>query len=462
MLSDIISAVSTPKGTGGIAVIRISGNGCLEILDKVFHPKSKKSIKEYPPRVCVLGDISDLRSNVDSGVAVYYKGPHSFTGEDMAEISCHGGYTVTSMVLGAVLERGARMAEGGEFTRRAFINNKITLTEAEAIGNMLSATTQGAVRLSNRHINGALGEKIDKITTSLISLVSTLYASIDYPEEDLEDMTDDDLLLNIKKVKEEVKNLIDTYKSGHAVAYGINTVIVGKPNVGKSSFFNALARETKAIVTDIPGTTRDILEQTVEIDSVALRIFDTAGIREDTNDAIEKVGVNIAKEKLLNPETELVLALFDLSRDLDEEDENIVSELEKLKEEKIIIPVFTKCDKEEKFNTEFVTEKLGEGYKISSVKGDGVEEIKKEIISRFVTCEREVESGAVLTNVRQLTTLKKCLEVLEKSENLVLSGAKDMALVELEIAVNMTGEIDSRTVSEKIVDEIFSKFCVGK
>ena len=462
MLSDIIAAVSTPRGTGGIAVIRISGAGAVELAGKVFRPKSGKSILEYKPRFAIYGDISDDVSTIDSGILTYFLSPASYTGEDMVEISCHGGYTVTSMVLSAVLEKGARMAEGGEFTRRAFINNKIGLTEAEAVGNMLTADSQRAVRLSNRHINGALKAKTDAISERLISLISSLYASIDYPEEDLEDMEDVDLISGINLLRQECEHLIETYRSGHAVAHGISTVIVGKTNVGKSSFFNALISEKKAIVTDIPGTTRDVLEQLVEIDGIALRVFDTAGIRDNTDDVIESMGIEIAREKMHADETELILALFDSSRALDESDKSLIQSLASLAETKTVIPVLTKCDEERKADISEIENTLGQVYCISCLKGDGIGELKNEIIHRFLTCESDVESGAVITNVRQQSTLKKCVDILNRAEELILSGMKDMSLIELENAANTVGEIDSRTVAERIVNEIFSKFCVGK
>ncbi len=462
MLSDIICAVSTPRGTGGIAVVRISGSGSIELAQRVFYPKSNRAVTDYPPRYAIYGDIADRRSALDSGILTYYNAPNSYTGEDMVEISCHGGYTVTSMVLSAVLEAGARHAEGGEFTRRAFVNNKIGLTEAEAIGNMLTAASERAVRLSNKHINGALAEKTEQITSSLIAVISSLYASIDYPEEDLEDMSDSELTDSIENIKRNCQRLIDTYRSGHAVAHGINTVIVGKTNVGKSSFFNRLVSAKKAIVTDIPGTTRDVLEQLVEIDGIALRVFDTAGIRDNSDDVIENMGIEMAREKMMDEDTELVLALFDISRAADSDDLSFINELSELSKHKTVIPVFTKSDKERMFGTEALESVLGRAHLISSESGEGIEELKKEIIERFVTLDAEIESGAVITNVRQLTALKKCADIIDGAISLIDGGMKDMALMELEKAANTVGEIDSRTVAEKIVNEIFSKFCVGK
>ena len=461
MLNDTIAAMSTPTGTGGIAVIRISGAEALQISEKVFCAKSGKRILEYSARYAIFGDIFDSLSPIDSGLLTYYPAPNSFTGEDMVELSCHGGYTVSAMVLGAVLSAGARMAGAGEFTRRAFINDKIGLVEAEAIGNMLTADSEGAVRLSQRHMNGALSEKINSIVNELVSLISSVYASIDYPEEDLEDMGDDELLERIDALSEKCEALISTYKSGHAVAYGINTVIVGKTNVGKSSLFNALIAQNKAIVTDIPGTTRDMLEQTVEIDGVALRIFDTAGIRSNTDDIIESMGIDLAKEKAMSPDTELVLALFDSSRALDTSDAELLEILSNA-DGKTIIPVLTKNDMDIKADVGLIESRLGEAFRICAVTGEGIDLLKKEIISRFVTCGSEVGSGEVITNVRQLSSLKKCLEKTEEAKRLVSEKMKDMALCELESAVNIVGEIDSRIVAEKVVNEIFSKFCVGK
>ena len=461
MLSDIIAAVSTPRGQGGIAVIRISGKGAVSLSERLFCPKSKKKITDYSPRFAIYGDIYDEKSDIDSGILTYYLAPNSFTGEDMVEISCHGGYTVTEMVLSAVLENGARMATAGEFTRRAFINNKISLTEAEAIGNLLSAEGERAVRLSTKHIEGALTEKIDGIEKSLVSLISTLYASIDYPEEDLEDMDDETLKRRIGEISGECNALISTYRSGHAVQHGINTVIAGKPNVGKSSFFNTLIASKKAIVTDIPGTTRDVLEQTVEIDGVLIRLFDTAGIRDNTSDEIELMGVGIAKEKIRDNSTELVLALFDLSRPLDASDKELILYLEACKD-KTVIPIFTKNDTEKLLDKRTVEDVLGEGYEISVKTGDGIEELKKAVIKRFITEDTALERGEVLTNIRQLTSLKKTEKTLSSAYSLVEGGMKDMAAIELENALNTVGELDSRSAMEKVVNEIFSKFCVGK
>ena len=462
MLSDIIAAVSTPRGQGGIAVIRVSGRGAVDLCERVFRPKSGKRLTDYPPRFAIYGDIFDGKSLIDSGILTYYLAPKSFTGEDMAEISCHGGYTVTAMVLSAVLESGARMAEAGEFTKRAFVNDKISLTEAEAIGNLLTAQGERAVRLSARHADGALKKKTEEISGELVFLISSLYAAIDYPEEDLEDMADDTLLERIEGIRESCKALISTYKSGHAVAYGINTVIVGKPNVGKSSFFNSLLSAKKAIVTDIPGTTRDVLEQSVEIDGVILRLFDTAGIREDTADEIESMGVDIAKSKISESTTELVLALFDLSRDIDGSDREMIEFLKENAENKTVIPVFTKSDEAHVFDKAFVEKELGAGYTVSSKTGEGMEALKKGVIERFITEDSAIDNGEVLTNVRQLTSLKKTVLALDEADRLVSSGMKDMGAMELENALNTLAEIDSRRAMEKVVNEIFSKFCVGK
>ncbi len=462
MLSDTIAAVSTARGTGGIAVIRISGGEAIAVAERVFVPKSGKGITEYPPKFAIYGDIKDSTSEIDSGVLTYYVAPHSYTGEDLVEISCHGGHTVTMMVLAAVLEGGARMAEGGEFTRRAFINDKIGLTEAEAVGNMLNAESERGVRLSSRHINGSLTKELDTITNNLISLVSSLFACIDYPEEDLEDMSDSELTERIGQSFNACKALADTYRSGHAVAHGINTVIVGKPNAGKSSFFNRLVSSNRAIVTDIPGTTRDMLDENVEIDGVLLRVWDTAGMRNTTGDMIEAMGIDMAREKITADDTELIFALFDLSSPLDSSDTDLIERLREVKDAKTVVPVYTKCDINSEASITQVESVFGKGYRISSKTGDGITELKRAVVDKFLTDAASVDSGTAITNVRQLTELKKCMECLEKAQCLVRDGMKDMALAELENAINAVGEIDSRTASEKIVNEIFSKFCVGK
>ncbi len=461
MLNDVIAALSTPIGKGGVALVRVSGRGCHELISRIFFPKSKKSFTDYPPRFAVFGDIRDGRSVIDTALVTRFSSPASFTGEDMVEISCHGGYIVSSMVLETVLSLGIRMAEAGEFTRRAFINNKMTLSEAEAIGDVLSAVSREGVRLSTSQASGVLGDRMKSITDSLTSLISSLYAYIDYPDEDLEDMGDDELLLKIEEVTSDAESLLATYKAGNAITHGIPTVIVGKPNVGKSSLFNTLLGDERAIVTDIPGTTRDVLEYNADVKGVSLRLIDTAGLREKTTDAIEEMGMDIARAKLESEDTSLVLALFDLSRSFDSDDEKLVNMLKTLNG-KTVIPVFTKCDLQGKLDVSRVEDVLGEGIVISSFVGDGVASLEDRIFESFIGEEFPSPESAMLTSIRQKSVMENGLFALRRAKSELESGFKDMTGMILEEALGILLEVDARSAGEKIVDEIFSKFCVGK
>jgi len=461
MLNDVIAALSTPIGRGGVALVRVSGKGCDELISRIFFPKSKKSLTDYPPRFAVFGDIRDSRSVIDTALVTRFTAPASFTGEDMVEISCHGGYIVSAMVLETVLSLGIRMAEAGEFTRRAFINNKMTLSEAEAIGDVLSAVSREGVRVSTSQASGVLGERMKSITDLLTSLISSLYAYIDYPDEDLEDMSDVELLNGIEAVIEGAESLLATYKTGNAITHGIPTVIVGKPNVGKSSLFNSLLKDERAIVTDIPGTTRDLLESAVDVKGVSLRLIDTAGLRKETSDAIEEMGMGIARARLESEETSLVLALFDLSRPLDSDDEGLIKTLRGLSD-KTVIPVFTKCDLEERLEKGAVEELFGKGVVISSFTRKGLEALENRIFEAFVGDEFPSPESAMLTSIRQRSVMENGLEALKRAREELRCGFKDMTGMVLEEALGILLEVDARSAGEKIVDEIFSKFCVGK
>ncbi len=461
MLSDVIAALSTPVGKGGVALVRVSGKGAVELVSKIFFPKSKKSILDYPARYAVYGEIRDERSVIDTALVTYFVAPHSFTGEDMVEISCHGGYIVSSMVLETVLSAGARHAEAGEFTRRAFINDKMSLSEAEAVGDILSAVSREGVRLSSSQARGVLGERMRVITSSLTSLISSLYAFIDYPEEDLEDIDDETLLSSVDELIKSLEKLLSTYRAGNAITHGVPTVIAGKPNVGKSSLFNALLGEKRAIVTDIAGTTRDVLEYNADVKGVTLRLVDTAGIREGSADAIEEMGMDLSRERISSPDTALVLALFDLSRPFDTDDEKLVSYLEKI-EDKTVIVIFTKSDLEPLFDKKRVETVLGRGIEISAESLEGLDEVKDSIFESFVGDSFPSLDEAHLTGIRQKAVVERGIDALRRAKAELVSGMKDMTGILLEEALATLCEVDTRSVGEDIVHEIFSKFCVGK
>ena len=461
MLNDVIAALSTPIGRGGVALVRVSGQGCHELISQIFFPKSGKIFTDYSPRVAVYGEIRDSKSLIDTALVTRFASPASFTGEDMVEISCHGGYIVSSMVLETVLSLGIRMAEAGEFTRRSFINNKMTLSEAEAIGDVLSAVSCEGVRVSASQASGVLGERMKSITDTLTSLISSLYAYIDYPDEDLEDMEDGELDKSIDFVISDAESLLATYRVGNAITHGVPTVIVGKPNVGKSSLFNTLLKDERAIVTDIPGTTRDVLEYNADVKGVSLRLIDTAGLREKTSDAIEEMGMDIARAKLEARETSLVLALFDLSRVFDSDDERLIEALKGL-DGKTVIPVFTKSDLEKKLDKDLIENTLGDGVVLSSFTKEGVESLENRIFESFIGDDFPSPESAMLTSIRQKSVVENGLEALKRAKHELEYGFKDMTGMILEEALGVLLEVDARSAGEKIVDEIFSKFCVGK
>lgn len=449
-----VAAISTPYGKGGVAIVRISGEDAFSVAEKCFKPNYKSSVMDYPARHAIYGGVVKDGVVIDHGMLTRFAAPASFTGEDMVEISCHGGIQITAMVLEAVLCAGAVMAGAGEFTKRAFLNNKLTLTQAEAVAELLDAPSEAAALLSHSQLSGRLTEKVNEIHDALVRVVSTLYAAIDYPEEDLEDMTDERLELEIIDLLKKTEALKATYKTGKAVTGGVDTAIVGRPNAGKSSLFNALAGENRAIVTDIPGTTRDVIDIRVKIGNIMLNLYDTAGIRDDAADAVEKIGVGLSLE--LIDKSELVLAVFDGTRPLEADDVCII---EKLKaSSKQVIALVNKSD-DDGFNLPNLP---FDTVSISAKSGEGLEILKNKIISLYDSQRINPSDGGLITNARQYANISKARDrIAEALENLHL-GMKDMCGIVLESALGELGELDGRSVGEEIVHSIFSRFCVGK
>ncbi len=460
-LTQVIAAVSTPPGKGGVAVIRMSGNGAFEIADRVFFPISGKVFSECKTRTQVYGYIIEDGERIDDVLATRFPMPHSYTGEDTVEISCHGGILVTRTVLEALLRAGAVPATAGEFTRRAFINGRLSLTEAEAISDLLEAKSREQIRLSGEGARTRLSERISAIRSALVDLMSSVYARIDYPDEDLGDFTDEELLARIYNIKESCESLISTYRTGRAISEGVRTVICGKPNAGKSTLYNLLSGEDVAIVTDIPGTTRDVLERSLPLGRVMLNIADTAGIRENENmDAVERIGIQ--KSRQMIAKSELLFAIFDTSRPFDDEDEMIVNAVMASDSPKIAL--LNKSDLPPCFGKERLS---GFDYifKISAI-GDGEEIIKSlaDAVNGLFTDEKIViGQDAVISSARQHAALTRCVDYLSAAaESLALGFAQDAASSDIERALGAISELDGRAVSEEIVSDIFSKFCVGK
>ena len=460
-----IAAISTPPGKGGVAVIRISGDEALSVAEKMFKPKgSLKDFKNVPRRQ-IWGDILSCGEVIDDGLICYFPAPFSYTGEDVIEISCHGGILITRCVLEAALSCGAALAEAGEFTRRAFTNGKLTLTEAEAIGMLLDAEGMGQIRLGRAASRERLSEKISEIHTALLSLMSSIYARIDYPDEDLGDFTDSEAKDILKSAKMEIEALIATYKVGRAVKAGVKTVIAGCPNVGKSTLYNALTEDESAIVTDIPGTTRDILECSVPVGNIILRISDTAGIRDNVTDKVEAIGVERSKKRI--EESELIFTLFNSSEPLCKEDIELIRLQSGSSAAKIAVLTMQDRGVCDEFDKEFAGyENLFDAVIRISARLHPTE--AKATVAQVVTSLFEEENitvgtDAIISSANQYASLVKALEHVNSALIAYTSGlTQDIASADVELALSELSMLDGRGVCEELVSDIFSKFCVGK
>ena len=465
LVKDTIAAVSTPRGKGGVAMIRISGTDALPLAEKVFFPKNGKKLSECTARTALYGEIREKNENgesaaIDDGVAVIYRAPHSFTGEDTVEICCHGGVLLTEKVLEACFTAGCRPAEAGEFTKRAFIAGKMTLSQAESLGNLLEAKTEAQLMLSRGGMNGRLATEIGEIYEGLKNILASVYAKIDFPDEDLASMSADEVKSAAENIKARLKKLASTYRAGRAVREGIRTVICGAANAGKSSIYNRIVGREAAIVTDVEGTTRDVLEQTAALGRVTLLLCDTAGLRE-TNDKVEMIGIDRTKNAILT--AELVLAVFDLTRGITAEDKALVAELAKSGACKVA--VLNKCDK--KTADEGVPSEISENFEnvvtVSALTGEGFDDLVRKVEELFDCGKTNLLSDAVIWDARRYSAVVRSTGCLEKAcEALEIGLPFDLASSDLEEAMELLGELDGRGVSEDIVTEIFSHFCVGK
>ena len=461
MYTETISAISTPFGRGGIAVVRISGDRALEVGDKVFRPFDKKPLSAHGARLAVYGEVIHNGEVIDDGIATIFLSPASYTGEDTVEISFHGGIKLAETVLKATFAAGAAPAEAGEYTKRAFLSGKLTLSQAESVINLIDAETEEQIKLASSHRRGALSAAADAIYNDIMGLVSSSYAYIDYPDEDLTDVEIGDYKLRLEKIHSELVRLEKSYDTGRAVSEGIKTVIVGKPNAGKSSLLNAMLGEERAIVTDIAGTTRDVIEETVRLERIVLRLSDTAGIR-DTDDVIEKIGVDLAKDRISG--AELVFAVFDATSPLDKEDRDLVSYIKKSAENKKVVAVINKTDSD--VCTQTVTELENEfehSVKISAKCKVGVDSLFSLAESFYINGEIDYNTSAVIANARQHSAVVRAKEAVANALSALNNGfTQDIAGMDLEIALASISELDSRSVGEDVVKQIFGRFCVGK
>ncbi|WP_069651081.1 tRNA uridine-5-carboxymethylaminomethyl(34) synthesis GTPase MnmE [Caloranaerobacter ferrireducens] len=460
MYFDTIAAVATAPGEAGIGIVRISGERAVEIVDKIFRAKNKRKLSEFQERRLTYGYIvePDTNKKIDEVLAVYMKGPYTYTKEDIVEINCHGGIIPVRRILEIVLENGARLAEPGEFTKRAFLNGRIDLSQAEAVIDLIRAKTDSSFDVSFNQLEGGLSKEISEIREILLRMLANIEANIDFPEEDIETMTYEGLLDEGKSVLKRIEKLLDTVYTGKILREGLKTIILGKPNVGKSSLMNAILRENRAIVTDIPGTTRDIIEEYVNIKGIPLKIIDTAGIRE-TEDIVEKIGVERAKSLL--EEADLVIVLFDVSKELTEED----MEIARLVKDKKVIVLINKIDLPPVVSKEEIQNILP-GKKIietSIVKGEGLEILEDSLKEMFFAGEVKIKDNTIVTNARHKSLLIKAKKNIEEAIGSIELGMPiDCIEVDVKDCWENLGQITGDTVTEDIIDRIFEEFCIGK
>lgn len=464
MKNNTIAAVSTPRGKGGVALLRVSGSEAVQIAGRVFKPKNGKQLSEIPARTAVYGTIYIKEANgkltpVDDALATVFRAPASFTGEDTVEICCHGGVLLTETVLTALLAAGASPAGAGEFTKRAFLNGKIGLSSAEALADLLEAQNRQQLLLAHSGMGGKTEEKSAEIYAELRRILASVYVVIDYPDEDLADMSREEMIAGFSKCLAKLKALAETYRTGHAVAEGIATVICGRPNVGKSSVYNALVGRDAAIVTDIEGTTRDLLTETASLGTVTLRLTDTAGLRETAN-VVEKIGVERAKKAMET--AELILAVLDANAAITNEDRAILEEAKGVGKPVVILlnktdlgvcaATLAEC-KSSCQNVVLLSAKTGEGFK----------ELSEIVEQLFTDDSLSLENDAILTNARQQAAVLRAIEDVERAEKALADGLPiDLCCNDAEAAMASLAELDGRAVSEDLVSEIFSHFCVGK
>lgn len=461
-LLDTIAAVSTPYGKGGIAVLRISGADAIAVAEKVFLPKNKKPLSQYDSNRAVYGSIFGSKNNqkvqIDDGVAVIFRAPASFTGEDTVEISCHGGILLTQRVLESILTSGARLAEAGEFTRRAFINGKMTLTGAEALGELLSASSDDQITLARSGLDGRLSAESERIYNSLCDILAAIYAHIDYPDEDLADIPRDEMLRVACENLSALERLSRTYSTAHAIGEGIPTVILGRTNAGKSTLYNRIVGRDAAIVTDIEGTTRDVLTETAHLGRVTLRISDTAGLRE-TDDKVESIGIERARREAEN--AELILFVLDSSRTPDGEDNAMIEYINTLTGIKVAL--LNKADINTQIDFSSLLSSFTIALPISAENGYGFDRLEAEIEKIYIDNELDMGQGAIIANARQNAAVTNAISALSGAISAIEGDLPlEICCVEVENSLSALGELDGRTVTEDIISKIFANFCVGK
>ena len=454
---DTIAAISTAIGEGGIAIIRISGEKAKEIANNIFEAKDKKSILDMKSYNMKYGYIIDENKNhIDEVIISYMKGPRSFTAEDTIEINCHGGVVATNKVLETVIRQGARLAEPGEFTKRAFLNGRIDLSQAEAVIDIITSKTELSMKSALMQSEGVISKEIRALRDKIISIIAHIEATVDYPEDDLEEVTADEAIKDLQNINEEIKRLIDTSEEGKILREGLSTVIVGKPNVGKSSLLNALTKENRAIVTDVPGTTRDVIEEYISVAGVPIKVIDTAGIRE-TEDIVEKIGVEKSREKI--SDADLVILMLDSNSGLSEEDKEIINHVR----DKKYMVLLNKSDLDNNLTEEDLNFlECDNVFKISAKTGSGIDVVKSKIRDLFFKGEITT-NNVIVTNTRHKEALFRAYDSINSAiEALKNTFAIDLASIDIRNSWTFLGEITGDSLEENIIDKIFKDFCLGK
>lgn len=457
---ETIVAISTAIGNGGIGIIRMSGKDCFSVLEKIFMPKQKQKIKEIPGYTIKYGYIVDdkTKEKIDEVLVSFFKAPKSYTTENMCEINSHGGMIIEQKILEQCLKAGAILAEPGEFTKRAFLNGRIDLSQAEGIIDFINSKTQTQAKASFEQLEGNLSRKIQEIRKDLLNMMADIEACIDYPEYDIEEVTNQKALKEIEQIQDKLEKLEASFAIGKILKEGVHTVIIGKPNSGKSSLLNAILKEDRAIVSSIEGTTRDTIEEMVNLQGIPLKLIDTAGIR-NSEDEIEKIGVEKALK--LSKQADLVLVMIDNTKSLENQDLEI---LEKIKEKKAIILLNKIDEKDNHLEQNSKIQELGKPViKISAKTQEGLENLYKQIQEMFAIKEIELQDGNVITNVRHKEQIRKAIEAVKEGKIGILENFPiDLIAISIKQALEELSAITGENVSEDILHEIFSKFCLGK
>lgn len=456
--SGTIAAIATAVSSSGIGIVRISGEEALAVLSRIFYPaKRELNVMELPSHTVTYGHIYDGETMIDEVLVIYMRHPHSYTAEDTVEIDCHGGVYVVKRVLETVLKHGARPAEAGEFTKRAFLNGRIDLSQAEAVMELIESKNEYAMKSSLKQIGGALSEKIKELRKKLIYEIAFIESALDDPEHISLDGYSDRLAGTVRELKEEVAELLRSADNGRLISEGIKTVILGRPNAGKSSVLNLLLGEERAIVTDVAGTTRDTLEEHLNFNGISLNLMDTAGIRK-TEDLVEKIGVDRAMEHA--KDADLILYVVDSSEPLSAEDEAIISMIR----EKQAIVLLNKSDLEQKITAEDLWDRTGKQVILFSAKErTGLSELSEAISKMFFSGEVQFHDEIYLNSARQKDALRRAEESLEKvRESIDNRMPEDFYSIDLMDAYEALGSVIGESVEEDLVNEIFSKFCMGK